>query len=243
MDSLTVDIALQGNKSKNLETVKKLNLWASDFNDVSLVKEMPNLEILILSANKISSLKDIQYCESLRELYLRNNKIKRLNEIFYLKGLKNLKILWLDENPCTESENYRLNVLKNLSCLEYLDNTIVTEEEVQQAIEVGEDFNYPPDSIELDKLILPLKSDELANGDNSVIDDSKSIDETEKNNLASNFDLDNDDYSQIDSTQDEISKEKIENDNVLSAILILLENLNFNQLDQVIHQCKKLKNS
>lgn len=75
------------------------------------------------SANNISSLKDIQFCENLRELYLRNNKIKSLNEIFYLKGLKNLKILWLDENPCTQSKNYRLNVIKNLTSLEYLDNT------------------------------------------------------------------------------------------------------------------------
>lgn len=65
MDSLTLDIALEGERSKNLETVKKLNLWfiikyfftiwliyvnlrASDLSDISLVKEMPNLEILVL---------------------------------------------------------------------------------------------------------------------------------------------------------------------------------------------------
>ena len=48
---------------------------------------MPSLEVLSLSLNKISSLKDFRYCLKLRQLFLRKNNIHDINEIRYLVNL------------------------------------------------------------------------------------------------------------------------------------------------------------
>ena len=86
-----------------------------------------------LSHNNIESLKPFKNCSSLEELYLRKNKIENLSEIQFLKELRNLKVLWLWDNPCSEHGNYRLYVIKVLPTLEKLDNLCVTTEERQQA--------------------------------------------------------------------------------------------------------------
>jgi Leucine-rich repeat (LRR) protein len=42
---------------------------------------LPNLEVLSLSVNSISTLKEIVKCPKLSELYLRKNNIADINEI------------------------------------------------------------------------------------------------------------------------------------------------------------------
>jgi Leucine-rich repeat (LRR) protein len=73
-------------KTDNLALIKNLNLWGNEISDVSLISEMPNLEVLSLSVNKISSLKDFVHCTRLQELYLRKNNISSLLELKYLAG-------------------------------------------------------------------------------------------------------------------------------------------------------------
>lgn len=58
----------------------------------------------------------------LKELYLRKNNLNDLSEIGFLKKLPKLRVLWLSDNPCAESANYRSTVLKNLPKLIRLDN-------------------------------------------------------------------------------------------------------------------------
>ena len=48
---------------------------------------MPNLEVLSLSVNKISTLKDLNNCNKLQELYLRKNNISDIREIKHLVNL------------------------------------------------------------------------------------------------------------------------------------------------------------
>ena len=92
-----------------------------------MLKEFTNLEVLTLSVNKISTLRDVQYCTQLKELYIRDNKITHIDEIFYLKELKHLKILWLADNECSKDHlydsEYRLTVIRNLPNLQKLDNS------------------------------------------------------------------------------------------------------------------------
>lgn len=83
---------------------------------------MPNLEVISLSINSIETLQYFSSCMGLQELYLRKNEIKDINEILYLSQLQFLKKLSLEDNPCTNVENYRLTVLKTLPNLEFLDN-------------------------------------------------------------------------------------------------------------------------
>jgi hypothetical protein len=138
---LTADLILQRTKANSLDSVKNLNLWGNDIDDVRILKEMPNIEVLSLSVNKISSLKPFQYCKKLTELYLRKNLIADLSEIRYIQGLPGLKVLWLWDNPCAEVPNYRETVLAALPNLVKLDNQAVTTEERAQSAS-----NAPPAS-------------------------------------------------------------------------------------------------
>lgn len=129
MVQLTENIILQKTRVDSLLHVKNLNLWGNDLTDVSILQKMPNVEVLSLSVNNISSLKDFSHCSKLTELYLRKNDVSNLKEIDHLKDLKGLRILWLCDNPCSEQENYRNYVIRNLSNLVKLDNTDITTEE------------------------------------------------------------------------------------------------------------------
>jgi cilla- and flagella-associated protein len=129
---LTADLILQRTKAGTLESVKNLNLWGNDIDDVRILKEMPNLEVLSLSVNKIATLKPFQYCKKLSELYLRKNLIADLSEIKYIQNLPGLKVLWLWDNPCAEVPNYREIVISALPNLVKLDNQAISAEEKTQ---------------------------------------------------------------------------------------------------------------
>ena len=126
---LTEDLVLQRTKAGSLDSVKNLNLWGNDIDDVRILKEMPNLEVLSLSVNKIATLKPFQYCKKMTELYLRKNMIADLSEIKYIQTLPGLKVLWLWDNPCAEVPNYREIVIAALPNLVKLDNQGITPEE------------------------------------------------------------------------------------------------------------------
>ncbi|RUS90325.1 hypothetical protein EGW08_001923, partial [Elysia chlorotica] len=142
---LTEAVVLTRTRAPDLESVKKLNCWASNIGDVSVVRRMPALEVCSLSINKITSLRDFAHCHHLKELYVRTNKIERLGDIHYLKHLRRLRSLWLAENPCAGDPNYRMTVLRTLPNLRKLDNIAVTEDEVQRAETEGDQIPIPQD--------------------------------------------------------------------------------------------------
>nr|XP_012634515.1 protein C21orf2 isoform X2 [Microcebus murinus] len=106
---------------------------------------MPSLEVVTLSVNSVSSLEPMSRCQRLSELYLRRNCIHSLAELFYLKDLPRLRVLWLAENPCcgANPHRYRMTVLRNLPNLQKLDNQAVTEEELSRALLEGEEITAP----------------------------------------------------------------------------------------------------
>jgi cilla- and flagella-associated protein len=63
--TLTQDLVLTKSKCDNLLNVKNLNLWGNEIDDMKLLKNMPNVEVLSLSVNKISTLKDFAHCHKL----------------------------------------------------------------------------------------------------------------------------------------------------------------------------------
>lgn len=149
MARLTEEMVIARSKQSDLSVIKKLNCWGAELGDVSLLRRMPNVEVLALSINKIRTLGDFAGCRRLRELYVRKNEIRDLNEIRHLRRLPDLTSLWLDENPCTQHPEYRMTVLRNLPNLEKLDNVPVLPEEVQEAMRRGahipdsDDEGYP----------------------------------------------------------------------------------------------------
>ncbi|KAJ8704731.1 hypothetical protein PYW07_011919 [Mythimna separata] len=149
MARLTEEMVIARSKQSDLSAIKKLNCWGAELGDVSLLRRMPNVEVLALSINKIRTLGDFAGCRRLRELYVRKNEIHDLHEIRHLRHLPDLTSLWLDENPCTTHPQYRMTVLRNLPNLEKLDNVPVQPDEVQEAMRRGlhipdsDDEGYP----------------------------------------------------------------------------------------------------
>lgn len=130
---LSVELVLQKTKVDNLAQVKNLNLWGSELEDVSIVKQMPNLQVLALSVNKISSLAEIGQCPSLTELYLRKNNVRNLGEVKHLGNLPHLTTLWLCDNPCSSHPLYRLFTIRCCPALRQFDNEEVTAQERSKA--------------------------------------------------------------------------------------------------------------
>ena len=126
---LTRELIAQKAKSDRIESIRNLNLWGSNIDDVSIIQEMPSLEIVSLSVNKIRSLRPFANLQNLKELYLRRNLIANLNEIKYLTNCENLSVLWLSENPICDNPNYRAVVVGVLPQLNKLDDIVITDDE------------------------------------------------------------------------------------------------------------------
>ena len=130
---LSRELIAQKVKSDRIESIRNLNLWGSNIEDISIIEEMPSLEIVSLSVNKIRTLRPFANLKNLRELYLRRNLIANLNEIKYLNDCHNLSVLWLSENPICDNPNYRAVVICVLPQLQKLDDIAITEEERDKA--------------------------------------------------------------------------------------------------------------
>ena len=130
---LSRELIAQKVKSDRIESIRNLNLWGSNIEDISIIEEMPSLEIVSLSVNKIRTLRPFSNLTNLRELYLRRNLITNLNEIKYLTDCQNLNVLWLSENPICNNPNYRAVVICVLPQLQKLDDIAITDEEREKA--------------------------------------------------------------------------------------------------------------
>ena len=130
---LTRELIAQKVKSDRLDIIRKLNLWGNNIEDISIIREMPSLEIVSLSINKIRTLAPFENLQNLRELYLRRNLISNLNEIKHLTSCENLTVLWLGENPICDNPNYRNIIICILPQLQKLDDILITDEEREKA--------------------------------------------------------------------------------------------------------------
>ena len=127
--TLTTELIMFKTKTNQLDRIRNLNFCANDLANIDIVSQMTALEVLSLSVNSISTLKDIGSCQNLKELYIRRNCVDDLDEIEHLVPLKNLKIMWLAENPVAAIAGYRMHVIRTLPQLEKLDNIEITFEE------------------------------------------------------------------------------------------------------------------
>jgi Leucine-rich repeat (LRR) protein len=107
MVALTEQMIRGKTRVDRLDEVRNLNLWGQDLDDVSLLAKLATVEILSLSVNKIASLRDFRHCTRLQELYLRKNEVSDVSELTYLTSLRDLKVLWLSDNPCADHPFYR----------------------------------------------------------------------------------------------------------------------------------------
>ncbi|XP_027018714.1 cilia and flagella associated protein 410 isoform X2 [Tachysurus fulvidraco] len=225
---LTRSLVLSRAKASDLESIKKFNCWGCNLTDISIFTEMPNVEVLTLSANNISNLEHIASCQNLSELYLRRNNIKSLSELSHLKNLTCLKVLWLAENPCcgVDPIKYRLTVLRNLPGLQKLDNQVVTEEELALALEDREEAVTPPGPA------TASSSNGLEDAESEYDHLNYSMEETDKNPAHLGMKpVSGDKFSPSRESVTSLKKKS----HTLEAVLLLLKDLDVEELKTV--QC------
>lgn len=142
---LTPELILMKLKHSNIQSITNLNLWGSDLDDISLLAQMPMLEIVSLSVNKIRSLKPFLNHQHLKQLSLRKNLICDFGEVKYLSTCPNLSILWLNENPISDNPNYRSAVIKLIPSLVKLDDIPINDSERDQCLcgDYNNDYQQP----------------------------------------------------------------------------------------------------
>ncbi|XP_069504791.1 cilia- and flagella-associated protein 410 [Ambystoma mexicanum] len=230
---LTRKLVLSRAKASEIESVRKLNCWGSRLSDIALCREMPNIEVITLSVNQIASLQPLSQCQNLTELYLRKNNIQSMHELCHLQGLPCLRVLWLAENPCCgpDPRKYRMTVLRALPSLQKLDNQTVTEEELAQAKEEGGLLLPPPSASTGNDGCHPAPADT----DSDLL--SFSMEETNKiREQLGMKPLSRNKFSSFSSPRETGDGTwKKEGDNILSAILLLLQELDRDGL-QAVHQ-------
>lgn len=229
---LTKKLVLAKAKASDLESVKKLNCWGCNLSDISIFSQMPNIEVLTLSVNSISSLTPLAGCLSLSELYLRRNMIPSLSELSHLRPLTRLRVLWLAENPCcgTDSSQYRLTVLRCLPRLHKLDNQVVTEEEIALALMEGDEVTTPPGSVQ----------NQLSNNglpDAETENDPLNYNMEETNKIREELGmkpLSRDKFSSLSSPSTRGHRSSMKKTHTLDAVLLLLKDLDEEEL-HIVH--------
>ncbi|XP_028329433.1 cilia and flagella associated protein 410 [Gouania willdenowi] len=225
---LTRKLVLAKAKASDFQSVKKLNCWGCKVTDISILTQMPNIEVLTLSVNSISSLAPLSVCLFLSELYLRRNMIQSLSELSHLRPLTRLRVLWLAENPCC-GENpgqYRLTVLRCLPRLQKLDNQVVTEDEVAQALVDGEEVTTPPGSLQNQLSTNGLTESETEN-------DPLNYNMVETNKIRQQLGmkpLSRDKFTLLSSPSSKEDKTLMKKTHTLDAILMLLRDLDEEEL-------------
>ena len=188
---LTKDLIRSRLGIDNLENIKKLDLWGNNIDDISLLSEMPLLEIIFLSMNHIKDLSVFCNLKNVKELYLKDNKITDFNQIEYLRNCKKLEILDLIDNPISKQPNYRqkiLEILPFLKKLDELDNKMNGLDKNSSQVYTSK----PQSSFILFKKIFPKKSNKF-NGKMNELNTSTNEPNNNQNNNDSNNDKTNND--------------------------------------------------
>ena len=233
---LTEDMIKDKSNIDDISTLIDLNFWASELEDVSILNDMPNVETVSLSLNKIMSLSFFKNCTNLKELFLRKNKIENLKEVNHLRSLPNLKVLWLWDNPLSSHPHYRLYIIKMLPRLQKLDNAAVSQEERLAAKK-------------LDPNIFDNEESEIADQDDDMDENKKTNESYLKNHNIVKRDQIRKPHSGIGSAgynrpkfQKATTSQSQRNDNILTAILTLMKELDKNSLEVVQKEVEKKMN-
>jgi len=114
--------------------LKILYLQANQISKIENFSRMRSLENLNLALNNITLIENLQTLESIEKLDLTGNFITRLSEsIKNISKNRFLKDLYLTGNPCTNIQNYRVYVIRNLPKLRFLDGMEITLSERSEA--------------------------------------------------------------------------------------------------------------
>ena len=179
---LTKDFLRSRLGTDEFENIKNVNLWGNNIDDISLLSEMPLLEIISLSVNHIKDLSVFLKLKNVKELYLKDNKISDFNQIENLKNCSKLQVLCLQDNPISKQPNYSQKIFEILPNLKKLDDLDNNNSEINKNLPPS-NVAHPQSSFILFKKIFPQRGSKFRN---KIIDLNTSENEQIKNKITSN---------------------------------------------------------
>lgn len=100
----------------------------NQINDISVLKNLNNLEILYLFDNKLTDISVVQYLNNLKELDIHNTQINDISAVQYLKKLEILNIDWLFLDYKQSVYINKLKNLKELQCEYGFKNNVLPDD-------------------------------------------------------------------------------------------------------------------
>lgn len=141
---------------KSVSLCPNLTVLDVSFNSLTSVDNLASLKYLktlILFSNKVEKLDGFENLIPLEQLYLQKNKVKFMTEINHLGGLPNLKVLSLqslsteDRNPVCEMSPtlYRDTIMQKIPQLQVLDEVRTTPTADEFYSAVRDTFDLEPE--------------------------------------------------------------------------------------------------
>ena len=209
---LTKDLIRSRLGNDDFESIKNLNLWGNNIDDITLLSEMPFLEIISLSVNHIKDLSVFSKLKNLKELYLKDNQISDFNQIEHLKNCPKLDILCLTDNPICKQSNYRQKILEILPHLKKLDDIDITTNNNSATCNnsgSGQVTSFPKSSFILFKKIFPKRANKFKTNMNIKelnTSDNEQINNNNNNNNANDNKNNNEIISKNEAKNDLLNK-------------------------------------
>jgi hypothetical protein len=231
---LTLDFIKTKTNNSKCNQIKSLNLWGNELEDISILSELPKLEIVSLNDNNIKNLEVFQNHENLKELYLRKNFIATLEQIKYLEKCKNLSILVLKDNPITSISDYKNKIIEILPQLKKLDDEVIDPNYINKtnknAMSKKNSINSPNNKKDIKKTT--INSRESIGLDNSKNPFDKNM--QSEGNIKEN----NNNKENLKENSKDIDKEK---DKEESSNLMKVINESVNKVNSTDNKIKKLE--
>lgn len=210
---LTEKLLLAKTKADTINDVKKFNIWGQKLTDVSILEKLPNVTSIGLSVNLISTLENFSKCLHVQEIFMRSNLISDFSELKHLQMCKNLRVLWLLENPICKDENYRLKVIKILPQIKKLDNDDVSDIERQ----LSEKINDVYTKVDIEKTTQNSQDSKTENNENQKDDSVSPKDKPETDKHVGNVlpETKSESDKQPNTTQPDIQPPKLEHEDTI----------------------------
>ena len=208
---LTIDLIFSEMKIQNISGLLALNINGKSINDISILSQIPSLEIISLNNNDINNLSAFKNLKNLKKLSLKGNRINDFNQIDFLRYCPKLEYLKLKDNPIEKEKNYYKIILDKLPKLKILDdfetNKINNKENISQDNKNIDGINNESKYIKL-KIGKNRNNFNTYNDNNNINNNNKIVKDNSKNERQN--DNEEDDF-EIININDE--KKKIEKEN------------------------------
>lgn len=89
-----------------------------------LTQEFPNLSVLDLSRNRLTTTRPFGHLKSLEELWLSGNKIAKIEDVQPIASLE-LDTIYLEYNPLQDDPLYRKQVAETIPALKQIDANLI----------------------------------------------------------------------------------------------------------------------